>query len=316
MEQKIKNRKSIPELEYDVHGHCIHVGPVSYGCRTCFANILGGGIQVGQECMANCPMCYYDPNRCDNTDTHNRDVTSLLGSFYEMIYDKSMPYSYSYQSFGETLLYIDDLEKFSKVFKEIENNKGIHVYNYVYTNGILADEEMLKRLKDMEVDEIRFHISASDFSKDVIDNMYTAAKMNFIVTVEEPSWPLHRNKLFGHLPIFEDIGMKHLNIVEVMVTEHNIYNIEEMYSDNENIGIYKDHFWQLYDGGLVYEIIREVLDKGYSYSVLDCNSGVERCRHTNLFHVFDTPHFYDNGFAEYYGFDKSVNNKHYKGELC
>ena len=194
MAEKIENRKAIPEIEYDVHGHCIHIGKISYGCLGCFANVDHGGIQVGTECMCNCPMCYYDPNRSDKDwgRGHPEYIAKYLGEMTEMLHiDRIKPYAYSYQSSGETLLYIDELEKFGKIFKEMEIKKNIKIYHHLYTNGILANKEMLKRLKDMRVHEIRFHLSASHFSKKVINNMYEAAKMGFRVSIEEPSWPLY-----------------------------------------------------------------------------------------------------------------------------
>lgn len=308
IEKKINNINSIKEIEIDVHGHCIHIGPISYACRGCFVGGVQGGVQIGNKCMVNCPMCYYDPNRNDNN--YKQNVAGLLGDFYQMLHSGQKPYAFSYQSAGETLIYINELEEFGKIFKEMENKHNIEIYHHLYTNGILADKEMLKRLKDnLEVDEIRFHISASNFSKKVIDNMYEAAKMNFIVSVEEPAWPIHKPYLFEFLPIFDDIGVKHFNIVEVQVTQWNIDNIDKYYGDDINIGIYKDYFWHLYDDGMVYDIIREVIDKKYSYSVLDCNSGVERCRHAKMHHVFDSLDLYNKGFDEYDGFDKFKNNK-------
>lgn len=306
--KKLERQKNISQLEKDVHGHCIHIGDVSYACRKCFSELVGGGIQIGKKCMCNCPMCYYDPHRNDNN--HTKDVAAQLGDFYQLLHAGRKPYAFSYQSYGETLIYIDDLEKFGKIFKEIEIKHNIEIYHHLYTNGILANKEMLKRLKDMEVDELRFHVSASNFSKKVFNNMYEAAKMNFIVSVEEPSWPHHYDNLFELLPKFEDLGVKHLNLVEVQITQWNIDNIEKAYYSEPDIGIYKDHYWHLYDNGMVYDIIEEVLAKGYSYSVLDCNSGVERCRHGKMHHVFDSLDFYDRGFAEYQGFNKSLNNKH------
>lgn len=301
MAEKIENRKSIPEIKYDVHGHCIHIGKISTGCFGCFANVAGGGIQVGTQCMCNCPMCYYDSNRNDRDwDRGNPEyIAKYLGEMTEKLHnDNIRPYGYSYQSSGETLLYVNELEKFAKIFEEMEKTKNIKIYHHLYTNGILANKEMLKRLKNMRVHEIRFHVSASHFSKKVINNMYEAAKMGFRVSIEEPSWPLHRDDLFDMLPILEDVGGSHLNIVECQVTQFNIENIKKYYPGLEH-GIYKDLYWHLYDNGMVYDIMREVLDKKYSYSVLDCNSGVERCRGSRMHHVFDHPSLYGDFCLEF-----------------
>jgi len=302
MREKLERRKNISDLEVDVHGHCIHIGPISYACRGCFAGGQQGGIQIGSKCMVNCPMCYYDPLRNDNG--YEQHVAKLLGDFYELLFSGKKPYAYSYQSSGETLIYTTELERFAKIFKEMEQKHNINIYHHLYTNGILATKPMLQRLWDMEVDELRFHISASNFSKKVIQNMYDAAKMGFIVSVEEPAWPHHKDNIIDLLPVFDDIGVKHLNIVEVQITQYNLDNIDKAYIGYDDIGIFKDYFWHLYDGGMVYDIMEEVLDKKYKYSVLDCNSGVERCRHAKMHHIFDSPYFYLNGFADYNGFNK------------
>lgn len=308
MAEKLNRRSQIPQLESDVHGHCIHIGPISYACRQCFAPLPGGGIQVGNKCMSDCPACYYKRDR--NDANINVEFASTLADRTFDVKSGKIPYCISYQSAGETLKYVDLLEQFAPLYKEAEEKTGANIYHHLYTNGLMATPKTLSKLKDMEIDEIRFHLSASDFSENVIKNMYEAAKMNFIVTVEEPSWPNYKEDFFPLLEVFEDIGVKHLDMVEVQVTENNIDDIEKHYGDHETVGIYKDYYWHLYDGGYVYDVMEEVLKKGYSYSVLDCNSGVERCRHARMHHVVDSPDFYEKGFADYKGFDKQINNKH------
>lgn len=307
--EKYARRQQIPQIRNDVHGHCTHIGDISYACRQCFANLQGGGIQIGQECNVDCPMCYYDRNRRDGD--LGKQVAQHLGDFYQMASDPNtrIPYAYSYQSAGETLMYIDEIEKFADIFKKIEKERDCHIYHHLYTNGILADYKMLKRLKDMEVDEIRFHVSASNWSKKVKQNMMTAAEMNFIVTVEEPAWPSNRQDLFDHLDFFQELDLRHLDIVEVQVTPHNLPFIEKECNKHEGIGIYKDALWQMYDGGLVYDIMEEALKRGHTYSMLDCNSAVERCRQLKGHATFDDINFYNDGFRDYHGFNARTENK-------
>ena len=142
----------------------------------------------------------------------------------------------------------------------------------------MADENTLNILKSCNIDELRFHVSASNFSKKVLENMKIAASMDFIVTVEEPSLPENKEKILKHLPIFNEIGIKHLDIVECQVTESNSEYLEKTYPHGK---IYRDRLWHLYDEGMVYDIIEEVIKNKYSFSVIDCNSRVECCRDTN-----------------------------------
>ena len=74
------------------------------------------------------------------------------------------------------------------------------------------------------------------------------------------------------LPIIEDIGVKHLNIGESDINQFNYRRISKALPNGETYHCYELH---LYDGGLAYDIVEEVLKKKYSYSVLDCNCFVK-----------------------------------------
>ena len=276
MKEKLARQESIPELEYHASGHCLHIGKISPGCRKCFTGEQGSGIQIGTQCMFNCPMCYYDPKRPEQSQSK---IHSMLADYFYQSFNKDWkPTIFSYQSAGETLLYLDELEKFAAILRKVKEQTGINHYYFLYTNGVLCNKENLERLKAMGVHEIRFHVSASNFSTEVYHNMELAAKMGFFITVEEPSWPHHRAKLFEMLPILNDVGGKHLDMVEVQISKWNRPAIERAYP-GDMARCYKDYFYHLYDEGLVYDIMEEVIAKGYKFSVLDCNSAVERCRH-------------------------------------
>lgn len=276
--EKMKNQSTVPDLEYHASGHCVHIGKISPGCRQCFTGEPGGGVQIGNLCMCNCPMCYYPRDRVEMTKEETNDI--ITSQYFLGLMDQK-PISISYQSSGETLSYLEDLEKVAKIHQDNEKRLGIQTYHHLYTNGILATTPVLNKLMNMGVHEIRYHISASNFSLKVINSMYEAASMGFSVTVEEPSWPKHRDKLLQLLEVFEDIGVIHLDIVEIQLTPHNFNEL----SNQINGRYFKDYFYQMYDEGMVYDIMREVKSKQYHYSVIDCNSGVERCRHGKYQHI-------------------------------
>lgn len=276
LNEKLKRQSQIKELEFHASGHCVHIGKISPGCRMCFTGETGSGIQIGTQCMSKCPYCYYDPNR---TEEPQKNINNKLADYFFMSLDPNWrPTIFSFQSSGETLMYLDDLEKFSLILDNVSKNTEINQYRYVYTNGILANKENLKKLQDMKIHEIRFHLSASNFSKAVYKNMEEASKMGFSITVEEPSWPLHREELFDMLPRLEAVGGKHLDVVEVQINKNNMRAIEQSYPGNA-ARVFKDYYYHLYDEGLVYDIIEEVIKKNYHFSVIDCSSAVERCRH-------------------------------------
>jgi pyruvate formate-lyase activating enzyme-like uncharacterized protein len=153
---------------------------------------------------------------------------------------------------------------------------GTRGWAKVYTNGTFLNLDNILRLKDSGFDEVRVHLGATNFSDTVYNNLRLAVKHIPTVTVETPSWPPHRAKLFEMLPIIQDIGVKHLDICQVeIVSKAQLSRIEKALG---NIELYQAFYPVMDDGGLVEDIMKEVLDKRYTYSVLDCNGFVKQSR--------------------------------------
>jgi hypothetical protein len=78
------------------------------------------------------------------------------------------------------------------------------------------------------------------------------------------------------LPIIQDIGVKHLDICQVEIaSKAQLGRIEKALG---NIELYQAFYPVMDDGGLAEDIMREVLDRRYTYSVLDCNGFVKQSR--------------------------------------
>lgn len=273
--EKYKNRARLKKLETHADGGCIHMGKISPACRVCFTGEKGGGIQLGQECNANCTVCYYRRGR-KNSDELGRAEDILASHFRDSFDDNWLPYGFAFQSAGETLMYIDKFLPFGQIFRAYEKRHGIKIYNYVYSNGLMINEPyMLDKLEELQVQEIRFHLSASKWNKKVLKNMELTRERGITLSVEEPSYPPERENILKHLPVLNDLGVKHMNLVEVQITQYNKPDIEKEYPEGR---IFKDHFYHLYDEGLVYEVMEEVEKNNYNFSVLDCNSTVETYR--------------------------------------
>ncbi len=277
--EKIKRQSAIKELEIHAHGHCIHVSKISFGCGWCFSKKELFQVSFGDECMSrdNCPYCFFGP--CSD-DRPARPYRNNLVELLEMsAHPQWKPEIFSYNSWGETLLaltsgYQSLFIKADAVTRLIEERHGYKIYRKLYTNGLLASEDTLAFLKnELNIDEIRFHLSASKFSEVVYRNMQTASEMGFVVVVEEPSLPSHREQLFEMLPRIESIGVRHLDICEVEITPNNIQRLHALFPDGK---MYRNACYHLYDEGLVYDLIEEVIKRKYTFSVIDCNSDRER----------------------------------------
>jgi pyruvate formate-lyase activating enzyme-like uncharacterized protein len=184
---------------------------------------------------------------------------------------------YEFTGVCEPLIYTPILEALMIYFRDvIDPLMGTKGWAKVYTNGTLLNLDNVLRLRDAGFDEVRIHPGATNFSKEVYDNMRLAVKHIPTVTVETPSWPSHREKLFEMLPIIEDVGIKHLDICQIEIgSETQLKKIEKSLG---KVALYQAYYPVMDDGGLVEDIMREVLGKGYSYSVIDCNGFVKQNR--------------------------------------
>jgi uncharacterized protein len=100
---------------------------------------------------------------------------------------------------------------------------GRQAYIWLYTNGELATRERLMRLKKAGLNEIRFDLVARSYD---IEPLRLAAKIIDTVTVEIPTIPKDRERLAGILGALKEMGVKHLNLHELMVTEENISKLK------------------------------------------------------------------------------------------
>ena len=283
--RRFERQARIPGLEFHASGHCVHVQKLSPGCYSCFApNTLRGNFPLGSRCNRNCDYCYgssgEDPPVTQSRDERLRKRAVMLRGALRRKYDAVV---ISFTGGGEPLLHLDLLQDYMQFYRGIEPRMNVRPWYYLYTNGVLADRDMLMRLKEMGFDEIRFHLGASDFAENVYRNMEEAVGILDTVTVETPAWPPHREKLFEMLHILEEIGVKHLNLGQVEVTENNRERIAEVLPEAEIFQCYNIH---LDDQGLVYDLMEEVLRKRYRFSVLDCNAFVKSIQRSPGKHLF------------------------------
>jgi pyruvate formate-lyase activating enzyme-like uncharacterized protein len=268
--RKFERQRRIAGLEYHAAGHCVHLGKLSPGCYSCFVpDKYRRNLLSGVRCNLNCVYCYYKFDREEEKTERLRQKAQCLADSRRPDYD---PKVISFTGGGEPLLYMEGLAAWMDFLREVERDTGKRPWYYLYTNGLLADEETLKRLQDLGFDEIRFHMGASNFAKKVYKNLEKAVRYFKVVSVETPAWPPHRKKLFAMLPIINDLGVKHLNLGEVEITAYNYNRIAKLLPDAE---IYQCFEMHLYDGGLTYDLMEEVLIRKYSFSILDCGCFVK-----------------------------------------
>jgi pyruvate formate-lyase activating enzyme-like uncharacterized protein len=144
------------------------------------------------------------------------------------------------------------------------------IYFWVYTNGLEANKENLKFLKDLGISEIRFNLAASEYNPEIVDKLGIARDLFKYVAVEVPSYMEHKDKLIETLNKLEYYKIDQLCLQELLVNNNNFNKVKgEIYQGG--VMFAKKYF--LYGSrNLTYEVINICLDKGYSFTVNDCSA--------------------------------------------
>lgn len=284
-----ERQASVPGLELHANGHCAHIGKLSPGCLKCFvpdefyANIAAA-LSAGRPapCQADCPYCPDDRGFRDLLSLSQWDdapwrlpeptLQWLEDRFLQKLDHSTIP-ALSFSGGGEPLLQLDLIATYMEhIREELEPRASRRPWYFLYTNGLAMTERVARRCRDLGLDEVRFHLGASDFSERAYEGLEIAAQHIDTVSVETPAWPPHREKLFEMLPRIEALGVQHLNLGQVELNPHNREGLLQAYPEAR---FYQVLAYQLDDGGLVYDLMREVVERGYSYSVLDCSGLVK-----------------------------------------
>jgi len=281
-QRKFNRQRGIKELSYHAAGHCVHLGKISPGCYTCFVpDPYGYAIDVGNKCNLDCDYCSEGKTINGKKIDSETSAAYLRQKMEKALSDAEkpdyQPSSICFSGGGEPLMHLDVITSFMLFFHKLHRKLKKKPWHFLCSNGTLANNEMLLKLRDLGFDEVRFHLGASNFSEAVYKNMGNAVKYFKAVSVETPAWPPHTKKLFEMLPRIEDMGIRHLNITEIKLNRRNFARISAFLPKGE---ICQCGELQLYDGGLVYDLIEEVVKKRYSYSVLDYNGFVMNLAHT------------------------------------
>jgi pyruvate formate-lyase activating enzyme-like uncharacterized protein len=299
---KFSRQAETSGVQVHSQGLCAHVGRISPGCYWCFTPMeYSWGVQFGSDvglpnaCNLNCAYCFMHgkqkvssrpedliPPNWKLPPQFKESLLLRLIAAKDGLKEGDIP-SMAFAGDGaEPLLYMPVIREYMRFYKdEVEKITSVEPWYKIYTNGVLADENTLLELKDLGFTEVRFHLGATNFSQKVYDHLKHAVRHLPVVTVETPSWPPHRQRLFEMLPRIQDIGAQHLNLIEVAITSFNYEAIATLLPEAE---IYHSGMGLLlYDTGLVYDLMEEVAGKGYSYSVLDCNGFVKKMRDERTF---------------------------------
>ena len=188
-----------------------HTGQLSPGCLLCG---LGAWSCLFINGKCNC-RCFYCPAPQDDLSVPTTNRLTFERSADYSDYVRDFGFTGVSVSGGEPLLTPDKTLDCIRTVRQ-KNGDGIHIW--MYTNGTLLDQDLVLKLKDAGLSEIRFDLGAWDYR---LDKLRLAVGHIPVVTVEIPAVPEHRDILAGLIPVLHDEGVNHLNLHQLRLTPHN-----------------------------------------------------------------------------------------------
>jgi pyruvate formate-lyase activating enzyme-like uncharacterized protein len=132
---------------------------------------------------------------------------------------------------GEPLL---EADKTIRLIRKARTSFGKRLHIWLYSNGDLLDRKMIRKLAKAGLDELRFDLEARDFELKPVELCKGIIKT---VTVEIPAIPEHEKRVIELLPRLKSLGVKYLNLHELLVSRENIKMLKK---SNINLGKKKE----------------------------------------------------------------------------
>ncbi len=186
-------------------------GQLSPGCRICTQGAWSC-LFINGRCNRSCFYCPTSQDAIGLPTTNN--ITFRSPADY-VAYLQQFHFRGMSLSGGEPLLTPGRSLAFLTAAKR---RFGSELHSWLYTNGSLVDENILLRLRDAGLDEIRFDIGALGYS---LDKAALAVKIIPTVTVEIPAVPEQLELLKQRLCEMAECGIKHLNLHQLRLTNYN-----------------------------------------------------------------------------------------------
>ena len=193
------------------HGTKLDMANLSPGCRICIEG-QWSCLFINGKCNGN---CFYCPTSQNEVGLPTTNTLSFPEPKEYVAYLGLLGFQGASISGGEPLLTPELSVRF---IRSIKKRFGEKIHVWLYTNGILATKEIMKRLVDAGLDEIRFDIGATGYSIRQLDH---AVGIIPTVTVEIPAVPEECERMKKLLPTLCDRGVQHLNLHQLRLTPYN-----------------------------------------------------------------------------------------------
>lgn len=258
---------------------------LSQGCYWCLQNKISH-IRHSSKCQLNCDFCYF----------HGKDEDSRIvpkwayresNTRYNLDLDE-MKLMMEKQFIGKVKAMgwlekepLFELEKMEPLMRFIADN---NIHQYLYTNGILADEETLVKLDNWGLNEIRFNLQATNFDENVLTNMELACDILETVCIETPMFSKTFNNFIENKDRILKSGIKQINIPELQLSPANFH----LFKDEGQIYRHRRGYTSpVSSRHYVYDLIEIALKESWDVIINDCSNDTKFYRSTSLFDCED-----------------------------
>jgi pyruvate formate-lyase activating enzyme-like uncharacterized protein len=202
----------------EIEGDSLLVGKLPQGCNLCTK-----GSKMVLFVTGLCDSsCYYCPISQEKTgrDVVFADEMPVTDEADILFEAKSIMGEGAGISGGDPLCELDRTLKYIRLLKQ-EYGPNFHLH--LYTSQTDVSEDVLRKLHDAGLDEIRFHPQTNDWS-----GIQRAIETNMVVGIEVPAIPGKQEDLKKIAKRAEEMGVSFLNINELEASETNFDRLVSM----------------------------------------------------------------------------------------
>ncbi len=206
-------------------GRTLYVGPderFPAGCRSCLQGTGLSAVRRTNRCDANCPFCY-DYGHLNEQPPIGDGLWEIGGG---RCYAEDLPLmlKLSNKPTGVAYVYLEPMLEIDQYYPVMRAFREAGVHQHLYTNGIKCTEDILARLGESGLDEIRFNLGASGASDHVLRMMAAARRYIPQVGVETPMTPAFEKIFRQKKADILATDLDFINCAELHLNENNIVN--------------------------------------------------------------------------------------------
>ncbi len=268
----------IPHLK-TARGRTYYVGDPEkfpHGCRSCLFGTGLSAIRRTNKCNLDCPFCYnFGELNCQ--PPIGEEMWEIGGSKYREE-DLKLLLDIQKHPTGVSYVYLEPFMEIDKYYNIIGIFHRAGIYQHMYTNGTLADEDNLRKLADAGLDELRFNLGATACSDKVIEAMGTAKQYIPHAGIETPMTPEFFDDFMNKKKKILDTGIDFINCAELHLNPNNIDNY---YGENMYISRH-GYISPIFSRNLTLKFMKTADEEEWPVCVHDCSNRTKFARDLNL----------------------------------